>query len=138
MANTTCVQFCDSLAGLSVSGVERQYDHPPERVNSADLPASFPRLVSASEGGAGGTITVQASSGWATYTVELVVLVEALELNTNSGNWDSALTMVDSVATALRSADISKSSLAWTSTLVNELVGETSYWAVVATVTGSG
>lgn len=138
MAITTCVSFCDSLAGLSITGVERTYDHPPESVNSADLPASFPRLVAAVEGGAGGTLTVQTSGGWPTYTAELVVLVEALELGTNSGNWDNALTMVDSVAIALRSADIAKSLLGWTSTLVNEVVGEESYWAVVATVTGSG
>lgn len=133
--------FVSNLAGLTVTGVTRAYTYPPRAVETADLPAMFPRIPSGTEG----PMTVKDHGGNPEITCELVILYEAVEQNTQPTNFTNTLTQLDNLNTALRGAPVGKNTgaigtgpLTWTIQHTQVERGDRDYWAVVATVTGFG
>ena len=133
MAITTFAQFTNGLAGLSVTGVNRSYDHPPASIDTADLPALWIMLPSNDEP----SFTFEGQGGWATLTCDVIIAVEPVGQNTQSANYDLTITILDNLCDALRDADIGRSKLTWAiNTNVTIEISGTTYWAIVATVEG--
>lgn len=126
--------FVGALAGLTVSGVTKAYTSPPGQVNTASLPCSFPRLPSGDES----PITGQSNGGWPTLRAELVILIEPWAQSTRPVNFAATLTAMDNVSAALRGADLAEGPARWSIEARLEYVGETPFWAVIATVTATG
>lgn len=136
---TTMNTFVNNLADLSITGVKRNYDGAPSNVESADLPALFPRAVEGSDG----AFTHRTYGGWQTLVCELVILVEKVGLDTVPQNHQKVVDVIDNANAALWAAvDVTKygkSRLSWDWALSSdEVVGETVYWAVVFRVEGAG
>ena len=131
---TAYADFVTDLAGLSISGVTRQFTYPPTSLDTADLPSSWVQLPR----GDSNPLTFQANGGWPTLRADLVVAVEAVAQEQQAQNFSDVLTMMDAVMTALRSADICKGPLSWTIRQDVVEVAGTHYWAVVAEVEGRG
>lgn len=134
MTITSYTTFAGALAALSVTGVTRNLTTPPASIETADLPAMWPGLPRGEEP----PFTFQTSGGWPEITCELIIAVEPIGQSTQSANYTATLSIMDALCTALRGAEIGRSLLRWTiNTNVQVVVGSTTYWAVVATVTGN-
>ncbi len=133
---TTYAQFVSALAGLTVTGVKRKFTSTPTQLSTADLPATYPRIPNASEGG----LTAEGQGGWPTLTCDLVIVVEPMGQSRPSANFAATVSLIDNLNTALRGASLTKSKHSWTVRRegVNVDGGQTDYWALVATVTGHG
>lgn len=131
---TAYADFVVALAGLGISGVSRSFLCPPESLNSSELPAQWVQLPR----GESGALTFRASDGWPLMRADLVVAVAPVAQGTQEGNFAAVLAMMDAVANALQTADISRSSLSWSIRQDVVEVAGTAYWAVVAVVEGRG
>lgn len=133
MVITTYKTFTDGLTALSVTGVTRVFTEPPTSIGTADLPAMYIRIPRGEEG----AMTFQTSGGWPTLTCDLVIVVEAVGQNTQSANYAATIELMDNLSSALRLASIGRSALVFNidGDVQTEIAG-TSYWAVVATISG--
>ena len=76
---------------------------------------------------------------WPSLRAELVVGVEPVGQNTAYENFDATVDMMDNVAEALRGATcMTKSHVRWGLRQIIDTVAGQQYWAVLATVEGSG
>lgn len=141
MTITAFATFVTALGDVSVAGVTRAYDGPPEGVETADLPASFPAAL-AGDVMDEGYLTVQTHGGWPHMRANLVVLLEEAGQNTVLANHAATVAMVDAVATALRGVSIgtlAKGAVTWSIGLTaNFVLGDRRYWALVAEVRAHG
>jgi hypothetical protein len=130
----TYTEFVSMLAGLTVTGVPRRFNAPPVQLSTAQLPAMWPRLPR----GASNVVTLGSALDVAVLTCDLVVAVEAVGQNAQLTNYARALSIIDALQAAL-TAEAEEGALdSWQFRLDGELIGETPYWVIVATVTGSG
>ncbi|MHC4649141.1 MAG: hypothetical protein ACYTBJ_27125, partial [Planctomycetota bacterium] len=98
---TTHAEFITSVVTtLSVSGVGRQYAEPPESLNAADLPASYPESVQIVQE----PLTLQAHGGNTTFHCTFVIACEPAGLGTAPTNFNLIVTLSDNLDTALRGA----------------------------------
>lgn len=137
MAVTTYRSFVDALEDLTITGVARQYTQGPPlgQPGVADCPFQYVRYPASDEV----PIVFGEQGGWPTLRAELVVGVEPVGQNTAFENFDDTVDMMDNVATALREADcITKSKIRWGMRQAIDPVAGQNYWAVIATVEGSG
>lgn len=133
MAITSYKTFTDAIAALSVTGVTRKFTYPPESIGTADLPAMWPGLPRGQEG----AMTFTGEGGWPALFCDLVVAIEPVAQNTQSGNYAKMITMIDNVSSVLRSTPIGRAKLNWTITgNVQVQVAGITYWAVIATIEG--
>lgn len=126
--------FVDGLGDVSVTGVTRAYDAPPHTLNTADLPAMYPRLAT-------GRGTVGALTGARTLdsaTAELVIVVEPVGQASHSVNQALALDLMDALHAALTSSVNTLQLDGWQMRIEAGLVGDTEYWLLIAEVTASG
>lgn len=130
----TYTTYVSGVAGISISGVTRTYTAPPSTINTADLPASYPRLP----GGENETATLTYGRGLHTAVVELCVVLEPVRQNTNSVNYSAALTMFDAIKTALTSNASTYGIDRWGIQIEIDRIGDVDYWQLVARVEGSG
>jgi hypothetical protein len=134
---TTFTSFVSALSDLSVSGVNRTYSHPPASLE--DLPAKWVQMVVGDESSL--TLNEDGSGGVTLFRAQLVVAYESFAQGTQPDNWEGTLTMMDSVATALRGVSrgtLCEGRVTWVVRASQVRVGDTPYWAVVADVTGRG
>jgi len=134
---TTYATFTDGLREMTVSGIKRVYDAPPRSIPASDLPAMWVQLP---EGG-DRPITFDGEGGWAELTAEVWIAVEPLELASQPENYDATITVMDNLMTGIRAittGSISKAKLTWTIRGGYAPIGETTYWMVIARVTGNG
>lgn len=128
---TTYAAFVAALAALSPSGVTRKFSNPPASLGTADLPALWPQLPSGNEP----AFTFEGGGGWPVLSCGLVIAVEPVNQNTQPANYAAMVTMMDSLSTALRAADIGRSQITWSIAGNAQVdVAGTTYWAVIATV----
>jgi hypothetical protein len=127
---TTYTAYIAALAGLTISGVERKYTSQPDNVDTADLPASFPRLPN---GGTNEDTMTTCQGDGKTRTAELIVVIEPTGQSTSAANFANTVTMCDSIETALDGLSIMP---IITYTIDASLAIVPGYWAIVATVTG--
>ena len=132
---TTIAAYVSAIAGLSVSGVNRQYDYKPISVQTADLPASFVELP---EAGRDDTYATTCDGSGKTRTVELVVLLEAVNQSNPEPNYDATVAMMDALETALDGYRTSSDLLIdYGVTSGGRGLGDAFYWAAIANVTGT-
>lgn len=129
----TYAEFTASLAGLKVTGVNRRFSNPPQQLQTAHLPAQWPRLPS----GDTSIVTMTGGADLPAITCDLAIVVEAIGQNTQPANWTKAIGVIDGLHTALAAEAENGVIDRWTLRLQGEYVGETAYWMIVATVTGS-
>jgi hypothetical protein len=130
---STYAAFAAAYGALVVTGVSRRYDHVPASVNATDLPAQFVRLPNG--GRDSGSVSTCAGSG-KSRSIELVVLVEAVGLNNAEPNFDATIAVMDALETAIAGMTKPLPVIGYELRSVGLRVGDTDYWAVVATITG--
>ena len=129
----TYTEYAAMLAGLDVTGVVKRYSSPPTQLSTAQLPAQWPRLPS----GETQIATMSGGVGIPSLTCDLVVAVEAYGQNTQPANYTKALTVIDALQVALTAEALDGVVDSWQLRLDAEQIGDTAYWVIVATVTGS-
>jgi hypothetical protein len=132
---TTYTAFVAALAGLTVTGVTSNFTAPPKQINTADLPALYPRLPQGTEG----PMTAEGQGGWPQLTAEVVIIIEPVGQNLQPTNFAAAVTLIDALSTALRSTNLAKSKNRWT--IRQQIVNygsETNYWTLIASVSANG
>ncbi len=132
MAFTTLAAFIPALMDMTVTGVNAVLDEPPSQIST--LPLMYPKLPT----GEGAIEAFNSSAGLLSGTCEVVIVIEALRQNLQPVNFAAALSMMDALTTALvtNAGDIGIDS--WEMQVEQDLIGDTSYWLVVATVEVSG
>lgn len=134
MAAATYTEFVDAIQALTVSGVSRKYEKPPSSFNSADLPASFVWFPS----GDNSPLSFEGGREFRKRSADLVVVYESTAPSADPDFTDT-VTMMDNVETALGTLDIGYSNPSWE--IRSQLYLETAerrYWAVIATINGTG
>lgn len=130
----TYAGYVADLATLSVTGVTRVYDHPPERINTADLPSLYVRLPA----GENQSVTLTALRGLRQATCEVVIAVEPVRQNQNEPNFTTCIGLLDALEDAIATNALGWGVDQWTMRVEVDFVGDTAYWLIVASVQGSG
>jgi hypothetical protein len=129
----TFASFASTLGTLSVAGVTANTT-PPQRIPSGILPIGYPRLPN----GENRRSVLTSLPDLDQVTCDYVVLVEAAGQNTLPNNYAGTVAIMDLVHAALKAAMAANHEIdSWTIRMDIELIGETPYWAIIATVRGS-
>ena len=138
---TTFTSLVASISGLTIAGVNTSFAYTLESLGNADLPASFVRLPDGDVGFA----PADCVDSQIVRTIELVVLVKPVGLETAEQNFSDTVTMLDSVNTAVSTWAYlpAQNGIAITYSLSTsgsapEILGDTAYWAVSAVIQGQG
>lgn len=129
----TYTEYVTMLAGLTVAGVVKRYPTPPTQLNTAQLPASWPRLP----GGETQIVTLTSGAGLPTLACDLVIAVNAWGQGTQPVNYAAAVSIVDALNAALIDEADNGVIDGWALRLEVDQIGDAAYWVIVATVTGS-
>jgi len=129
----TYAEYVATLTALTVTGVTKRYSAPPSQLSTAQLPAMWARLPS-------GTVEVVAMDGGAglpSFTCDLVIAIEAMAQSTQPANYAKGIAVIDALQAALTTEALEGVLDSWALRLDAEAIGDTAYWVIVATVTGS-
>jgi len=129
----TYTEYVATLAGLTVTGVVKAYSAPPTQLSTAQLPAQWARLPS----GETTISTMTGAAGLPSLTCDLVIAVEVIGQNTQPANYAKALAIIDALHAALADEALGCVLDSWQMRVDVDQVGDTAYWVIVATVTGS-
>ena len=129
----TYTEYAAMLAGLDVTGVTKRYTSPPTQLSTAQLPAQWPRLPS----GETQIATLTGGAGLPSLSCDLVIAVEVVAQNTQPANYAKALGIIDALQAALATEALDNVVDSWQMRLETDVLGDTLYWVIVATVTGS-
>ena len=136
MATATYTQFVDAVQALTITGVNRKHEEPPRNFNTADLPCSFVWFPS----GDNSPLMFEGATGreFRRRALDLIVVYDSTALDADA-DFTATVTMMDNVEAALGSLSVGQSKPNWT--IRSQLYNETAkrrYWAVVATIRGTG
>jgi hypothetical protein len=134
---STFRSFVDGLEALVVTGVVRRYTQGPPlgAPGTADCPFQYVRYPRSTEV----AIVFGEQGGHPTRTAELVIGVEPVGQNTAYENFDDTVDLMDNLESALQGAScLTKSKLNWSIRQEDDPVAGQMYWAIIATVEGSG
>lgn len=134
MAFTTFTKFVDDLHDLQVTGVKTYVSEPPVQITTALLPLKF---VSLPDGGED-VITMTGGTGLTQAVCEFIVILSPILTNTNPANYAASIAMMDNVNNALKTAVLDIGIDSWSLKMDNQLVNQTGYWAIFASITASG
>jgi len=129
----TYTEYAAMLSGLTIAGVTKAYNAPPTQLSTAQLPAQWPRLPI----GETTIATMTGAAGLPSLSCDLVVAVETYGQNTQPANYAKCLAVIDAMQTALTTEALDGVVDTWTLRMDGEQIGDTAYWVIVATVTGS-
>lgn len=135
MASASYAQYIDAIQALEVEGVKRTYENPPTSFNSADMPCKFCWFPD------GDNVPLSFGGGVREFkrrTVDLVV-VYASTTPKAVQPFEETVAMMDAVETALVGLSVGQSNPNWT--IRSQLYEETAdrrFWAVIATINGTG
>ncbi len=127
---TTLAATVAALAALSVSGVITAQTAPPQMINVGALPLSYVRISSMGDEVA----ALGGDNELRRHTLELVVIVAPVDVNTYAVAFASCVAIIDAIATALEARTIEDGWTRWTMTQEYVTVGTAQYWQVVARV----
>lgn len=126
--------FVDGVADMTVTGVTRKLDAPPDQLNTADMPVMYPRLPSSESG----VVSFGSATGLRRAQMELAIVIDPNMQATTAETFATALTLMDNLTTALESNAGTLQLDEWQLEIGTEVIGESEYWLVLATVLGSG
>ena len=127
----TLTTFAANLLGMSVTGVARIAEAPPQQLNSASMPFMYPRVPETQNG----AVVFTSVAGLDVVQLELVVIVEAATVNTYRANFAKVKTVIDGLGAALKAEAIARNQIdRWEI----HTDSENEYWVIVAVVEGSG
>jgi hypothetical protein len=129
----TYTEYVAILAGLDVAGVVKAYTAPPTQLSTAQLPAQWARLPS----GETAIASMGGQMGLPSLTCDLVIAVEVIGQNTQPANYAKTLGLIDALQATLADEALGGVVDSWTLRMDGEAIGDTAYWVIVATVTGS-
>ena len=129
----TNAAFLTAVQALEVTGVRLILNEPPEALNSADLPASFPLMP---QGGLGEKVVSCFAKNKAR-AIRFVIAMEAVGEGTVAQNYATLAAQMDYLETALDGLEISQSGTLAPfieydieAAIIN--VGGNDFWGVVA------
>jgi hypothetical protein len=99
MAFTTLSALVTAVTGMTITGVNAKFAYRPRRINAAQLPILYTRLPSRKRE----ISTLTYGQGLKQATIEIVIVVEMLNLNTQPANDALAVTLTDALGDALES-----------------------------------
>ena len=134
--STTFAAWIDDLETLAPTGVVKKFTAgPPNSLSTADLPAQWLELPH----GENQPACAGAEGGMRTLFVDYVVVLQAVAQDTQAVNFAAAVTMLDSVNTAIAAhTSLLLGPMTWRSRVVTIAVGSVNYWAVVTEIEGLG
>lgn len=126
--------FVSAISGMAVTGVKRRYTEPPTQVSTADMPLMFPKLPE----GNTEIATLGQDAGIRRMVCDLVLAVEPVTQNRQSANYTATMTLLDALEAALTTLAASDNTIdRWTLRMIDDFVGTSPCWCIVATVEGS-
>lgn len=128
----TNAAFISAIAGLSVTGVTAAKTSPPNAVNTADLPLSFPTLPNGERREA----ITSCVAGSKARRMGFVILLEPVGQNTNAVNYGLLGAQMDNLETAL-DALTATNFLEYEMRAVIMPFGAAEFWAIEAEIVGS-
>lgn len=133
---TTLTDFYYALSRVSVTGVVRNFEWPPDSLATADLPALWVELPDADNGGESAWASACDGTGKAR-TARLILAIEPAGQDNAQPNTRAVVTMMDRLETALDALGYPLITYILTG---GEPIGvsQTAYWGVTATVTIRG
>ena len=135
MAFATLTDLVAQAAALPVAGVKTRAPYRPRQVNAADLPMLYSRLPGSSR--AISTLTYGQDLRHA--TLEVVILVQMINLDTQPVNDALTVQLLDALAAALEAAAASLGLDSYTLATDEDLIGNASpVQAILATLEVSG
>lgn len=99
MAFSSLQALVATASALPVAGIKKAVAYRPRRVSAADLPLLYTRLPRSERG----LSTLTYGQGLRHATLEIVVLVEMMALDTQAGNDALTVVILDNLAMALES-----------------------------------
>jgi hypothetical protein len=136
MAFTTLTDLVAQAAALPVAGVKTRASYRPRQINAADLPLLFTRLPGSTR--AISTLTYGQDLRHA--TLELVILVQMVNLDTQATNDALTVQLLDALAAALEANAAALGMDSYTLTPDEDSIsaGASPVQAIVATLEVSG
>jgi len=129
--------FLSAIQAMTVANVSRHYDYPPASVDiaGANNNCAFPLMHESARGEQVSTCVNQSK----TRSIGYVVIVEATGQGTQAQNYAKLAAAMDNLETALDglAPDTVNFITYDITTTGNYPVGDSEYWAVVATITAS-
>jgi len=132
---TTFQQWVDSFrsSNLTVTGITRHYDNPPNSLNTADLPAAWPSIFS----GGYGDYEWSCNELNETFTMSFVVACEAVNQNNIPENYEQMVDIADNLRTALNTIDVTTFIRPLQIQAATVTVAGTAYYGLVCTIEGA-
>lgn len=123
-----------AFQAMTVSGVSRHYDEPPASIDLSNGYAAFPLMPGSERGEQVSTCDDHGK----TRSMGYVVIIEAAGQGTQSQNYGKLAAAMDNLETALDALDgVTANFVEYDITTTgNYPVGDSDYWAVIATITG--
>lgn len=138
MAFTTLSALITTITGMTVTGVasSSRFGYRPRIINDVELPILYTRLPSTNRQNS----TLGYQQGLKMGVIEIVILVEMMNLNTQEANDAQATTLIDALAAALETNASSLGMDSYSITTEEDTIGDgtTPIQAIVATVEVSG
>jgi hypothetical protein len=135
MAFTSLSALVTTLSGLTVAGVKTQKAYRPRQINAADLPLMFVRLPDRKRA----LSTLTYGQDLRTATIEVVIVVQMLNLDTQAPNDVLTVQLMDSLAAALEANAQALGMDSYSMVTDEDMVGAASpVQAIIATVEVSG
>jgi hypothetical protein len=127
-----------AVQALTVTGVTRHYDEPPGSLDTADLPAAFPTLMTAGLPGFEVSCRLQNKSR----TIGFIVCLEPFAQGTNAQNYALLATMLDNLETAFDGLSDAHTDISnfvdYTMNAGVYTVAGTDYWSIVCELESRG
>jgi hypothetical protein len=135
MAFTSLTALVAQIGALTVAGVKTQYAYRPRQMNAADLPLLYTRLP----GSTRPLSTLTYGQDLRSATIEVVVVVQMLNLDTQAPNDALTVQLMDSLAAALEGSASALGMDSYALTTDEDTLGNGApVQAIVATVEVSG
>jgi len=132
MADPTNALFVATMQALTVPGVTRHYDYPPESIKTADLPAAWPMLPNGTAGESSSTCV----DGRKSRSMSYWIAVEAVGQNQNAANYGKLAALMDALEASLDAVTIFPFLLEYDITTGVDAVAGNDYWMIKADANG--
>ena len=131
---TTIPQWVDAFRSpnLTVTGVARYYNAPPESADMSDGPIAYPWIFTFDEGDFEFSCSVLNEG----FTMTYEVVTNAVAQSDLETNYDAVITMAQAVRESIEAMTI-KNFISFSLAIITRPIGDVTYWAIRADVQGT-